>query len=93
MYAKIIDGQLVAAPRKIPLGDKVIYNPTPENLTAAGYKPVVETDPPEVDEWHIAVPHYTEKKSQIVQSWTVEDAPDDIDEAEAFDIIFGGGET
>lgn len=74
-YAKLIDGNLIFAPRKLPVGDAVVYNPTPEMLTEAGYKPVVYTDPPVVAEGYMAVPGWEEQADEIVQTWTVELAP------------------
>lgn len=47
MYAKIENGNLVTAPRRITLDGMQIFNPTPEHLEQAGYKPVTETPMPE----------------------------------------------
>ena len=74
-YAKLIDGAIVYAPRKLPVGEYVVYNPTPEMLTGAGYKPVRYTDPPEVEPGYVAVPGWEETAGEIVQIWTVELAP------------------
>ena len=80
-YAKLIDGQIVYAPRKLPVGEYVIYNPTPEMLIAEGYKPVVYTEPPTVEPGYVAVPGWEENVLEIVQTWTVEQVP--ITEEEA----------
>ena len=76
MRAKLIDGQLVYAPRKIEReidGETyTTYNPTDEMLAEAGWLTVHYTDPPDTPEgWH-CVPTYTEKGGEIVQGWTLE---------------------
>lgn len=80
-YAKLIDGAIVYGPCKLAVGESVVYNPTPEMLTEAGYKPVVYTDPPVVAEGFVAVPGWEETADEIVQTWTVEQVP--ISEEEA----------
>lgn len=80
-YAKLINGNLILAPRHIPVGEFVVYNPTPEMLTDAGYKPVRYTDTPEVNPGYVAIPGWTETETEIVQVWTVELAPVSEDEA------------
>ena len=80
-YAKLIDGNLVYAPRKLTVGDYTVYNPTPDMLIAEGYKPVVYTEPPQTEPGYVAVPSWTENVLEIVQVWTVEQVP--ITEEEA----------
>lgn len=93
-YAKLINNYPSYAPRKMRVGESIVYNPTPEMLEADGYMPVIETEPPEVDEQHYAVPHWAVENNQIVQSWTVEEVEYDntADKAEAYDILIGGGD-
>lgn len=74
-YAKLIDGAIVYAPCKLTVDEYVVYNPTTEMLIADGWKPVVYTDPPEVDPGCIAVPGWEETETEIVQTWTVEEVP------------------
>jgi hypothetical protein len=51
--------------------DGMVYaNPTDEQLTAAGYKPLVTAEPPELREGYYAVDTYTETADGIVQAWT-----------------------
>lgn len=88
-YAKLIDGELVFAHRKLPVGDAVVYNPTTEMLTEAGYKPVIYTEAPTVEPGYIAVPGWTETDEAITQTWAIEPEPDEIDEARAYRIITG----
>lgn len=93
-HAKLIDGALVCAPRKLPTeidGEPyVVYNPPDELLEAQGWLPVVYTDPPEAPEgWHCE-PTYTEEGGEIVQGWVLVEDPDDISDSEALEIILGG---
>lgn len=92
-YAKMQDGDAMFAPNALVISDFIVFNPTDEMFLNAGYLPVVETAPPEVDENHIAVPLYAEDGNTIVQSWAVEEKPQSIeDKAEAFDILMGVSE-
>ena len=91
-YAKLIDGVIYYAPKKIQDGDTVTYNPTPEMLLPLGYLPVVTTNPPEIPEGYYADYHWEEQDGEIVQVWEiVEDpyyydaTPDEI--AEALEVI------
>ena len=81
MYAKLINGNLQLSPNPIYLDPWWVGNPTPEMLTAEGYKPVIYTDPPETQPGYIAVPGWEENVLEIVQVWTVEQVP--ITEEEA----------
>lgn len=92
MYGKLIDGFIQRAPRKLPGDGVVVYNPPAEMYLAAGWKPVEFVDAPEAPEGFYYEPGWEERAEAIVQVWTLVQEPDDIDEAEAFDIIFGGGD-
>ena len=92
MYGKLIDGALHRAPKKLPGDGVIVYNPTAEMLLSAGYKPVTFTDEPEAPEGYYYESGWEETAETIVQTWTLTPLPDDIDEAEAYGIIFGGGE-
>lgn len=87
--AKLIDAQIQFAPRSVVVGDRQIGNPPPELLEELGYKPVQYTDPPEAEPGFIAVPGWEETDEAIVQTWTVEVEPDEIDEGRAYRIIAG----
>ena len=80
-YAKLIGGYPSFAPRKLHVGETWVYNPTDAHLLADGYLPVIETEPPEVEDGYYAVPHWTEQDGEIVQSWTVEEIPITDEEA------------
>lgn len=76
MRAKLIDGQLIYAPRKIEReidGETYItYNPTDEMLAEAGWLTVRYTDPPVAPDGYHYEPTYTEEDGEIVQGWTLE---------------------
>ena len=96
MRAKLIDCQLVDAPRKIQReidGETyVTYNPTDEMLAEQGWLPVVETPVPgDAPEGYHYEPTYTEESGEIVQGWVLVQDPDEISDSEALDIIMGGG--
>lgn len=85
MRAKIIDGAIVYAPKKIKrIIDGVEYdviNPTDEMLADAGWMIVNFTDPPDAPEgWHYEAT-YTEDNGEIVQNWTL--VQDEITEESA----------
>ena len=95
MYAKLIDGQLVYAPRKMNTeieGEPyVVYNSTDEMLAADGWLPLIETDPPDdPPEGYHYEPTYAEESGEIVQGWELVET--DYSDAEAYDILFGGDE-
>ena len=80
-YAKLINNNLVLAPNPIIIGDRQIGNPPGEVYTEQGYKPVIFTDPPEVDPVHEAIPGWREINNEIVQIWLIIEVP--ISEEEA----------
>lgn len=99
MRAKLIDGQLVDAPRKIQReidGETyVTYNPTDEMLAKAGWLNVVETPVPgNAPEGYHYEPTYTEEGGEIAQGWVLVEDPDpgedEISAEEALQIILGG---
>lgn len=93
MYALLDKGRLIRAPRMLDVEDNHVYNPNDAQLRAAGYKPAEYTDPPgEAPEGWEYVSGWEDAGETIVRTWTLTPLPDDIDEAEAYDIIFGGAE-
>lgn len=92
MYAKLTGDSIVFAPKKLNGDGVVVYNPPTEMYLAQGWKPVRYTDPPEVPEGFYYESGWEEQGDAIMQAWTLTPLPDDIDEAEAYDIIFGGAE-
>lgn len=92
IYGQLINDNLVIAPNPIIIGDRQIGNPPGEVYADQGYKPVTYTDPPEVDPGYIAVPGWEEQAEAIVQTWTIEEGPDNVDSDRAMEILFGGDE-
>ena len=90
MYAKLIDGALNIAPKKLPGDGVIVYNPPAEMYLEHGWKPVQYTDAPEAPSGYYYESGWEEQANAIVQTWTLTPLPDDIDEAEAYGIIFGG---
>ena len=93
MRAKIIDGQIVYAPRKIQREidgqEYTTYNPTDEMLAEQGWLTVVETPVPgDAPEGYHYEPTYTEESGKIVQGWVLVET--EYSEAEAYEILFGG---
>ena len=80
-YAKLINGAIRFAPNPIVIDDRQIGNPPDEVYLSEGYKPVIYTDPPEVEPGYVAVPGWEENVFEIVQTWTVEAEPITEDEA------------
>ena len=92
MYAKLVDGNIIVAPNHIETDELHIYNPSKEQYAEQGYKPVRYTNMPEAQEGYSYQAGWEETDDEIVQTWTQEPLPDDIDETGAFNIIFGGAE-
>ena len=91
MYAKLIDGILHRAPKRLEIGDAIIYNPPAEILENQGYKAVQLVEQPatapEGQHWES---DWDEQADAIVQHWYLVNDPDDIDPEEALSIILGG---
>ena len=92
MYGKLIDGSIHVAPRKLPGDGATVYNPPAEMYLAAGYKPVTFTEQPgDPPAGYTYESGWEETAESIVQTWTLVELPDDIDEAELVNILFGEG--
>ena len=90
-YAKLIDGNLVYAPRKLTVGENTVYNPTEEMILDAGYKPVVYTDAPETDPGYEAVHGWYDDGDSIREVWTVVEKTE-FNGDEAMDYLFTEGD-
>lgn len=78
MLAKLINGALSYAPRKIIVDGKTIFNPGEELLKAQGYKDVETSEAPAVSEQtQQAVPTWQEQEDKIVQTWELKPAQPD----------------
>ena len=90
MYGYLNNGDLCWAPNPIQIETNRIWNPTDAQYETVGYKRVVFTDSPETEEGYHAEQNWEERETEIVEVWIIVEDPDEVDEAEAFDIIFGG---
>ena len=86
-YAKLIDGVIEFAPRKIKHGDSITYNPPVEMLIERGYKPLIETPCPEAPSGYHYELSYLDEGEQIVYVWTL--AEDEPTPDEILDILTG----
>ena len=91
-YAKLVEGQPIFAPNPIHINDLLVGNPKPEMLTEEGYKPVRYTEAPTPEPGSVAVPVWTETEEEIVQMWTEEPEPDEVDGERAMQILFEEGD-
>lgn len=101
-YAKLFDGQIQFAPRKLEMemtfeidGETVtdlytVYNPTAAQYASQGWLPVRYTEPGEAPEGYHYEPSYTQGDGEIVQEWTLVEDTDEISADEALEIIMGG---
>ena len=91
MFAKLNEGNIVFAPQKLNGDGVIVYNPPAEMYLEQGWLPLRFTDEPESPAGYYYESGWEEQTDAVVQTWTLTPLPDDIDEAEAYDIIFGGG--
>ena len=78
MLAKLIDGAIFYAPKKIVVDGKTIFNPGEELLKEQGYKDVETTEAPTVStQTQQAVPTWQEQEDKIVQTWELKPAQPD----------------
>lgn len=85
-YAKLINNYPSYAPNPIIVDGRVLGNPPDEVYAAQGYLPVIEADPPDVDELHYAEPRYVERDGAIVQEWDIVELPPEPDEVSPEEI-------
>lgn len=95
MYAKLINGALRRAPKKITHEGKTIFNPSGDVLMTLGYYPVTHTDTPtDAPEGYYYTSGYRLEEEEIVQTWTLEEVPkepvnEELSAEEALKIIMG----
>lgn len=75
MHAKLIDGKFVPAPRKLTIDGTLVYNPTPEQFKAQGYKPLQESKHGTAPEGMVYAPRYEDTGESIKQTWALEVIP------------------
>lgn len=79
MLAKLVNGVLQYAPKKIYIENQLVFNPTDEQLKAQGYKEVENTEAPSVlTKTQTAVSSYVEQDEKIVQQWNIEVSQPDL---------------
>ena len=97
MYAKLVNGTLGSAPKKVDYNGKTIFNPPEEILLDMGYLPVLHTDmPTDAPDGKHYESHWEQTDTDIVQAWTlvdnsVEPEPE-LSADEALNIIMGVAE-
>lgn len=76
MYAKLINGTLRSAPKKVDYNGKTIFNPPEDVLLELGYMPVTYTDmPTDAPSSQHYESHWQQTDAEIVQVWTLVDDP------------------
>lgn len=76
MLAKLVNGALSYAPKKIIVDGKTIFNPPETLLKEQGYKELQTTDmPDDAPENKLYVSSWTDAGETIQQVWTLVDAP------------------
>ena len=79
ILAKLTDGVLYYAPRKIIVDGKTIFNPPEGVLKEQGYKDVETSEAPTVStQTQQAVPTWQDQENKIVQAWEVKPAQPDL---------------
>ena len=87
MLAKLIDGAISYAPRKIIIDGKTIFNPTDILLKEQGYKEIRKSDiPDDAPDGKIYVSSYEDKGDYIEQVWTLIDEPPKAKEELAIEL-------
>ena len=87
MLAKLINGALSYAPKKIIIDGKTIFNPGEELLKEQGYKEIRKSDiPDDAPDGKIYVSPYEDKGDCIEQVWTLIDEPPKAKEELAIEL-------
>ena len=97
MYAKLVNGALRSAPKKVDYNGKTIFNPPENVLLGMGYLPVTYTDmPTDAPDGQHYESHWEQTDAEIMQVWTLVDNPAEPDPElsadEALNIIMGVAE-
>ena len=69
MYGKLVDDELIIAPRMVQIEHNVIFNPSEEVLEQVGYKLLVFNEQIEEEDGLIAESYWEEENKYIVQKW------------------------
>lgn len=82
MLAKLVNGTLRYAPKKIYIDNQLIFNPTEAQLKEQGYKEVENTESPTIlTKTQTVVSSFVEQKDKIIQQWEVKAGQPDPYEA------------
>lgn len=74
MYAKLENGRLKTAPKKVNRDDKTIFNPPDSILSELGYYPVTYTDmPTDASEGKHYEFSWSQGENEILQVWNLVD--------------------
>lgn len=97
MYAKLTNGILRSAPKKVDYNGKTIFNPPEDVLLDMGYFPVAYTDmPTDAPDGKHYESRWEQTDTEIVQVWTLVDntaEPEpELSADEALNIIMGVAE-
>lgn len=97
LYAKLVNGTLRSAPKKVDYNGKTIFNPTEEILLDMGYFPVTYTDmPTDASNGQHYESRWEQTDTETVQVWTLVDNPaepeSELSADEALNIIMGVAE-
>ena len=97
MYAKLINGTIKSAPKKVDYNGKTIFNPPDDVLLELGYFPVAYTHmPTDAPAGQHYESHWEQTDTEIVQVWTLVNDPveqeQELSADEALDIIMGVAE-
>ena len=97
MYAKLINGTLRSAPKKVDYNGNTILNPPDSVLLDMGYLPVTYTDmPTDAPDGQHYESSLSQTDAEIVQVWTLVDNPaepePELSADEALNIIMGVAE-
>lgn len=95
MFAKLENGRIKRAPKKVQKDDKTIFNPPDSTLSELGYQTVTYTDmPADAPEGQHYESSWTQGENGILQTWTLVDDPvypePELSAEEALAIIVGG---
>ena len=82
MLAKLVNGTLRYAPKKIYIDNQLIFNPTEAQLKEQGYKEVENTESPTIlTKTQTVVSSFVEQEDKIIQQWEVKAGQPDPYEA------------
>lgn len=92
MHGKLIDSDLIIAPKKLIINDTQVWNASASEYLVQGWKEIILTEQPsDPPEGYQYVNGWEDETETIVQTWTLVPL-EDIDDAEALNIILGGEE-